>query len=77
MAFRHPTNGYVETCGAPWLFALLFGGFYFLAKGIWAHAAISLILTIPTFGWAWLIYPFFARGIVRAHYLSRGWTEVA
>jgi hypothetical protein len=50
MRFQHPGNGYVETCSAPFLWALLFGPFYFVLKGVWRHVVLyfavnSLVLT--------------------------------
>ena len=76
--FRNPSNGYEENVGRAWLWCLLFGPVYFAAKGIWGHAAISLLLAILTsyvFGFfiSWFIYPFFANAIVRKHYLRNGW----
>ena len=76
MRFRNPTNGYVEVAGAPFLWCLLFGFFYFAAKGIWTHAVVGLGAALLTFGLSWLIYPFFAAGIVRTHYLRKGWIDL-
>jgi hypothetical protein len=67
MQFRNPNNGYVETASVPFLWTLLFGCFYFAVKGIWSHAIIAGILAICTGGIAWLIYPFFAKRIVRSN----------
>jgi hypothetical protein len=52
---------------------LLFGPFYFAIKGIWSHAIISFVLACATVGISWLIYPFWAKRIVEASYLRRGW----
>jgi hypothetical protein len=74
--FRNPSNGYEENVGAAWLWCLLLGPIYFVFKGIWSHAALSLLLVIATayvFPFPWFIYPFFANGIVRKHYLRDGW----
>jgi hypothetical protein len=76
LTFRNPTNGYTETASAPWLWCLLFGFLYFAVKGIWTHAVASLLLAALTAGLSWLIYPFFARGIVKRHYLRSGWVHV-
>jgi len=73
MRYRNPTNNYVETSSVPWLWTFLFGFFYFALKGIWRHAVIGFLLALITFGMSWLIYPFFANGIVRRHYLRSGW----
>lgn len=76
LKFKNPSNGYVESSSAPWLWTLLFCTLYFLVKGIWTHAIISLILVVVTAGISWLIYPFFARGIVEKSYLKKGWIKV-
>jgi hypothetical protein len=74
--FQNPANGYAEKIGAAWLWCLLFGCFYFAVKGIWTHAVAAFFLACLTFGLSWLIYPFFARGIVEKHYLRNGWVPV-
>lgn len=76
MKFQNTNNDYIETISAPFLWCLLFGIFYFLAKGVWGHAIISLILAMCTAGISWLIYPFFAKGIIRKKYLQNGWIEI-
>ena len=73
MKFTNLQNGNTEECTSPWLWTLLFGPFYFLFKGIWTHAVISLVLSICTFGLSALFYPVFADIIVRNHYLRNGW----
>lgn len=75
MAFRNPANGYVEQVRHPGLWTLLFGPVYFLVRGVWVHAILALLLIGPTVFLSWLIYPFFARSILRTHYLRRGWVE--
>lgn len=78
MKFKNPQNDYVEEVSDDtWLWALLFGGFYFAYKGIWIHFIIGLILAIMTFGVSWFIYPLFARSIVIAHYQKSGWQVVS
>jgi hypothetical protein len=76
LAFRNPSNGYVETVDSPGLWTLLFGCFYFAAKGVWTHAVVSFGLAILTCGVSWFIYPFFARRILEVHYLRKAWQEV-
>ena len=44
--FRNPSNGYEENVGQAWLWCLLLGPIYFAAKGVWFHAAASLLLAI-------------------------------
>lgn len=78
MKFKNPQNDYVEEVSDDtWLWALLFGGFYFAYKGIWIHFIIGLILAFVTFGVSWFIYPLFARSIVISHYQKSGWQEVS
>lgn len=52
----------------PWLWCLLFGCFYFLAKKMWVHAALSAVVAWATFGLSWLVYPFFVTSLVREHF---------
>jgi len=77
LRFRNPANGYTETISSPGLWTFLFGCFYFGAKGIWVHAAASLVLAVMTAGISWLVYPFFASRFIRQHYLRSGWIELA
>jgi hypothetical protein len=76
MRFKNPDNGYEESANHPWLWTLIFGFIYFAVKGIWTHAVISFVLAVATAGLSWIAYPFFANGIVRRHYLRRGWREI-
>jgi hypothetical protein len=76
MKFQHPSNDYSETASYCGLWCLLFGSLYFAVKGMWGHFVISAILAMCTFGVSWLIYPFCAGGLVRKHYLQRGWKEI-
>jgi hypothetical protein len=48
---------------------------YFAVKGAWRQAIVGLVLVLITFEVSWLIYPFFAREILRNHYLRNGWVE--
>jgi len=75
-AFKNPTNGHTESVGPAWLWALLFGVFYFAYKGMWTHAIIGFALAFVTFGISWVIYAILAPGLVRKHYLQRGWVPV-
>ena len=74
--FKNPANGYIESSSVPFLWCLLFGSLYFAVKGVWAHVFISFVLACCTFGLSWLLYPFFARGIVFKSYARRGWVQV-
>lgn len=71
--FREPATGRtVSIANAGW-WTLLFGCFYFLARGIYTHALISFGAAFITAGISWLIYPFFAQGVVRDHMIRQGW----
>ena len=59
------TGDILKVSRHPFLWTLLFGPFYFAAKGVWKHAALSSVLAICTFGVSWLVYPFYARRIFR------------
>jgi hypothetical protein len=77
-SFEHPGNGYRVQVndGSAFVWTLLFGGFFFLVRGSVRHFFIGLILGACTFGLSWLIYPFFAAGILRTMYFERGYREV-
>jgi len=76
MKFRNNANGYIEEVSLPGLWVFLFGFIYFAVKGVWTHAIASFFLAGFTLGISWLVYPFLASGIMRKHYLTRGWVEV-
>ena len=76
MLFRNPQNGFTEAVNGAGLWCFLFGALYFAYKGIWSHAVISFVAALCTCGISWLVYPFFASGIIRKSYLQRGWSEV-
>lgn len=86
MRFMNPTNNYIEERSAPWLWAFLFGGLYFLVSGYWLHFFIWLvvvglsfaipplpILTVPLMA---IIYAVMATDIVKNNYRRNGWIEV-
>jgi len=76
-ACRNPANGYEEEISSlTWLWVFLFGTLYFIYKGIWTHAILSLIAAMFTLGFSWLIYPFFGRKIVILSYAKKGWEPV-
>lgn len=86
-AFENPSNGHRESADLAWLFAFLFGFFYFAVKGLWTHVVIQLaaiVLLLAAFGppgtmfvlLMWLAYAFAAPSILRSAYLRRGWHEV-
>ena len=76
MRFRSPINKDYseEVSNFCWLWVLLFAPIYFAVKGNWRHALISFLLfwTIVS----WFIYPFYAKTIMRNHYLRNGWKEI-
>ena len=73
--FENPMNNYRVTVGTfgPFFWCLLFGPLYFLVKGSLKHFLLSILLAIITLGICWLIYPFFAPGIIRNMYLEKGY----
>ena len=71
--FVNPANGHAERVGLARLWVLLFGVFYFAAKGMWRHAILLFLLAVPTLGVAWVYYVLTAPKHVRHHYLERGW----
>jgi hypothetical protein len=86
--FKNPANGYVEEKSVPWLWALLFGGLYFLVSGMWAPTIVWLILAVVLYGSmgppatllmaiVGVVYAVIAPSLVRSSYLRKGWAEVA
>ena len=75
--YKNPSNGYVEigTTQYTWLWALLFGVFYFGYKGMWGVALLAALAAAATYGWAWLALPFVAAPLVRKRYQQMGWAE--
>lgn len=76
LVVENPANGYRERHEHIGLWTLLFGTLYFALKGVWRHAVLSFILAGFTFGLSWLIYPFFARDILKNHFQRQGWKIV-
>ena len=73
LQFQNPENGFVEEVSNAPLWVLLFGCFYFAAKGVWTHAVAGFLAALCTCGISWLVYPFFADQVMRTHYLRKGW----
>lgn len=75
MQFKNPQNGYTVKFNRwiEFITCLCFGTIYFLYRGHYGHALISLILAFCTSGLSWLIYPFFVEKINEAAYLNKGW----
>lgn len=76
VVFQHPKTGQKIDITQAWAWTLLFGFLYFIVRGIWRHAVIGLALAIITAGISWLIYPFFAKQIVRNHLLLSDWQPI-
>lgn len=72
----HPINGSTEIIweGFSWP-CLFFGCLWYLYKGMWGWAMISLCLALATFGISWLVFPFFANGQYAAALLKRGYLD--
>ena len=75
LQFAHPMNDHVVKVRAPWLWTLLFGPLYLAFHEAWGPALISFVVMCATVGLSWIVYPFFARAIVRNAYLRKGWQE--
>jgi len=65
------------TATTPWLWTLIFGGFYFAYRKAWLHSLGWFVVVPLTLFVAWLVYPFFADRLLTATYKSRGWERVA
>lgn len=76
LIFKNPRTGDQVSIEKAGLWTFLFGPLYFAHRGIWSHAAISFVVALVTYGVGWLVYPFFARGILRKHLVAQGWTAI-
>jgi hypothetical protein len=77
--------GHTDSAGDySWLWALLFGVFYFMFKGVWRHVAIQVALIVVAYALIgepatllvlvlWVAYAVMARGIVEAALCRRGY----
>jgi hypothetical protein len=76
--YENPNNGQRVSVGSlgPFFWCLLFGCFYFMVKGSWKHVLISFLAACVTFGISWLLYPYFAPGIIRKFYEDKGYIQV-
>lgn len=75
--FRHPQSKQSLCVATPvsWLWVLLFGPLWFVAKGVWTWAIVSLFVAVITAGISWFVFPFFTYKIIRSHYVHKGWEE--
>lgn len=76
MYYRDPHTGKVYTNNGACLWTLLFGGFYFLYKGMWKAAFLSLILSALSYGLAWPVIAFVSNVLVENFYLGKGYRPV-
>lgn len=87
MKFKNPENNFIESRTLPALWALLFGGLYFVVCGAWGHVVVWVIVAImigslmgPMAVPFWIIlnvvYAVMAPSVVKQQYLRRGWIEV-
>jgi hypothetical protein len=87
--FENPANGHQEQVdGVATVGVIFFGLFYFLYKGLWAHALIWFVVVVlpsaftgepfyvMTLPLAAFCYAFPIQHILATRYLSRGWREV-
>lgn len=83
--YVNPANGHSEDSSLACIWALLFGTFFFMAKGIWRHVVIQLVLFIFFLSFLpaaaiflaviamMLVYAVFANEIVERYYLREGY----
>ena len=71
--FKNPSNNYIQKTTHHGLWSLFFGGFYYGYHGVWIHCLAFLLLG-PL---AWLVYPFFARDIIKTAALKNGLIQIA
>jgi len=71
MVAVHPITGAHRTIlgAVHWLWCLLFGPFYYAAKGMWGMAVISLF----TLNGLLIVLPIMNSSLVRKHYENLGW----
>ena len=87
MKFKNPENGYIEERSVPWLWALIFGGLYFMVVGLWAPVIIWVVIAAGLYAAMGppamilmfviaMIYAALAPMLVRSSYLRKSWVEV-
>lgn len=74
---RNLKTGYARRSDYHWLWSLVFGPLYFAWYRVWLHAILAGALAILSLGASWLVYPFFARRILRRYYLRTGWEDIS
>lgn len=92
LMFKHPLHGEIATVvGLVWLWVLLLNGIYFGVKNVWKHLIITSVIAVVVIGIvlltsnlyyfgllsiSWLIYPFFAKSIIKQYYQQKGWIQI-
>lgn len=92
MKFRNPINGHVEERHWCFLWALLFGGFYFIVNGLFAPLLVWLIIEVNLGLFSFFIqsdlvylligvaihfvFALMAKSMLRASFLRKGWIEM-
>ncbi|MBM4133307.1 MAG: hypothetical protein FJ245_05995 [Nitrospira sp.] len=75
MRFRNPATGQIVEITNPFLWALLFGRFYWAKHEAWIGVILGVLAAFMTFGLSWFIAPIFAQLVLRHRYLHNGWQE--
>lgn len=72
--WQHPISKEIITISnEAWLWALLFGGIYLAYKGHAGQGILWILISIFTFGLAWLVLPFMVKGILEKDLIKNGW----
>jgi hypothetical protein len=76
-SFQNPQNNFVESFSPRTVFWVSFfvAPIYLMIKGVWTHAAASLVLALCTSGFSSFVYAFFVEKALVTHYLRKGWVE--
>lgn len=80
MKFYNSHTGHSVDVEVPWLWAFLFGAFYFMFHGVWTHVAIYIGVTLITGGFAapflWIGYSIAAKSVLVNSYAAKGYKVV-
>ncbi len=87
MKFRNPANNHEEAPSTPWLWTILFGGLYYIAKGLVAPLIIWFVIVIflyYLFGEPATLFVIILNfimatlsgSLIRSSYLRKGWQEI-
>lgn len=85
-SYVNPTTGHQEEVSdaATWIYAFLFGTFYFMFKGVWRHVLVQLVLIVLLYALfgapgtmfvfvMWVVYAFCAKTIIENHLARQGY----